>query len=647
MVESGHWPYRCLMLRWVVAAAFGMVLALSQAQVLPRNYAVEVSAQIGRSPAQISLSWVPDANATNYTIWRRSSVLETWRQLSSVAGSVNSFLDSDVQSNALFEYQVLKKTSAGYSGAGYVASAIDLVPNLDRGRVLLMVENVLAGALQPELQQLESDLVGEGWTVALRTVDSGSPVATVRDLIKEEHAATPVRTVFLIGHTPVAYSGNINPDGHANHRGAWPADVYFSELNSNWTDSSVTSTNAERDTNWNVPGDGKFDQSTLPSDVDVEIGRVDLSDLTCFSNKASSRSELDLMRQYFAKDHAWRSGKMSMPRRGLILDVIGIRGRGPLSDGGWRNFTAMFGSQNVVELTGETYFSKLTRESFLWTYAAGGGTYTSADGVGTSDDFALSDVRAVFTMFIGSYFGDWNEESNFLRAALGSGNILTASWSGYPHWFVHHMALGETIGFSARLTQNNATNGPYLPSNGRARQVHVALMGDPTLRMHPFPPPPQVTATDIGPAVTVRWLPADSTALGYHVLRAPSQAGPFQLLTSTGVVQGLSFSDSSPFRGGVYMVRAVRLEDGGSGTYVNASAGTISAPLGVQNPPIAPQLALRTGSSGLELLLFPPGLPNVRIDESSNLVNWTPLPGASLQNPLPGPVRFYRARVNP
>src|SRR5256885_12785697 len=29
---------------------------------------------------------------------------------------------------------------------------------------------------------------------------------------------------------------------------------------------------------------------------------------------------------------------------------------------------------------------------------------------------ALGDIKAVFTMFLGSYFGDWDNESNFLRS---------------------------------------------------------------------------------------------------------------------------------------------------------------------------------------------------------------------------------------
>ena len=59
-------------------------------------------------------------------------------------------------------------------------------------------------------------------------------------------------------------------------------------------------------------------------------------------------------------------------------------------------------------------------------------------------------------MFFGSYFGDWDSPNNFLRAPLATPTYtLTSAWAGRPYWMFHHMALGETIGFSTRLTQNN------------------------------------------------------------------------------------------------------------------------------------------------------------------------------------------------
>src|SRR6185436_10386329 len=81
------------------------------------------------------------------------------------------------------------------------------------------------------------------------------------------------------------YSGQINPDFHADHLGAWPADAYYGDMDGNWTDNSVNYTqtlntdpvDAARLTN--RPGDGKFDQNQFPSAIELEVGRVDLSNM--------------------------------------------------------------------------------------------------------------------------------------------------------------------------------------------------------------------------------------------------------------------------------------------------------------------------------------------------------------------------------
>jgi hypothetical protein len=73
--------------------------------------------------------------------------------------------------------------------------------------------------------------------------------------------------------------------------------------------------------------------------------------------------------------------------------------------------------------------------------------------VGSTSDFANGPVKSVFNMLFGSYFGDWENQNNFLRASIAAeGYTLTNCWAGRPNWHFHHMALGETIGYGTRLT---------------------------------------------------------------------------------------------------------------------------------------------------------------------------------------------------
>src|SRR5262249_49930055 len=158
------------------------------------------------------------------------------------------------------------------------------------------------------------------------------------------------------------------------------------------------------------------------------------------------------------------------------------------------------------------------------------------------------------TMFLGSYFGDWDNESNFLRAPLGSGYCLTTSWAGRPHWFYHHMGLGETIGRSTIASQNNEYGGVYPVANQYTRLGHVALLGDPTLRMHPVVPPSNLQANSNGSTITLTWNASnDADVVGYHVYRGGGPNGQFARLTSTPI-SGTSFTDSGNVTGATYMV---------------------------------------------------------------------------------------------
>ena len=102
-------------------------------------------------------------------------------------------------------------------------------------------------------------------------------------------------------------------------------------MDGTWTDSSVNSTAASDVRNQNVPGDGKFDQSSLPSDVELEVGRVDLHDMPAFSSK----TELDLLRQYLDKDHAFLHANIPALREGLIDDNFGEFSGEAFAASGW------------------------------------------------------------------------------------------------------------------------------------------------------------------------------------------------------------------------------------------------------------------------------------------------------------------------
>jgi hypothetical protein len=437
------------------------------------------------------------------------------------------------------------------------------------GTVLLLVDNQLADSLASEIARLEIDLIRDGYRVSRRDVQHDTPVPQVKDLIVAECQADPtISTLLLLGNITVPYSGNIQ-GAHANHRGAWPADVYYGELDGVWTDSIVNNTTASRPANHNVPGDGKFDQTYVPSHVDLMVGRVDLSRMPAFAD-----GEIGLMRRYLNKDHAFRTGEVVVRCRGRIDDNVGEAFGAAYACAGWRNFTAMFGPGKIR--TGN-WLPTLESNDYLFAYGCGPGSYTSCGGVATTTDFATKTIYAVFTMLMGSYFGDWDNTNNLLRAPLGTeGYPLTCCWVGRPTWHFHHMALGYPVGYGARLTQNNHTL--YMIGYG-GNQVHIGLMGDPTLKLHPVRPPSglDIACFPAG-AVTLAWdAPDDSMVVGYHVYRSDDLRGTFARLNAQAI-EDTTYVDTSPIAGwDVYMVRAIKLETTGSGTYLNLSSGAIDS----------------------------------------------------------------------
>jgi hypothetical protein len=608
----------------MLAAALLLGASVGSKAVNPQDYAVQVVAQVETAPPRIVLQWPLGSFATGYTVSRKLLGEQTWAALATLPAAATGFIDSNIVASAGYEYEIAQSNTDGLLAYGYIYAGMEVPFPEARGRIVLVVDSTYANDLAAELSQLQQDLVGDGWTVLRHDVLRAGAPGDVKALVLADYQADSSNTkaVFLFGHVPVPYSGDIDPDMHQNHLGAWPADVFYGELSGTWTDSTVTDVSAEDPRNHNVPGDGKFDQSAIPGTVVLQVGRVDFNDLPSFA----PRTELDLLRQYLSKDHAFRFKAFDLARRGLIRDNFGdINGDAPATDA-WRAFPAFFGPGQISVIGAGQFFPTLDSASYLWVYGGGGGEYYQADGVGSTSDFAAQRPQAAFFMLDGSYFGDWDSTDNLLRAVLASaGDGLVAAWTGLPHWFMHHMALGGTIGFSTLITANN--QGLYKNHiNLSASQVHISLMGDPTLRMHVVAPPTNLTAVSLPDnSVVLAWTASKDVVQGYYVYRADSLAGPFARLTRS-FVTGTTYTESgAPLGQKSYMVRAIKLEQSGSGSYYNPSQGVFTSVAGADE---IESIARQEGGSALLQFAGAPGVAYT-VEASQDLVNWIPLGGGA------------------
>jgi hypothetical protein len=534
------------------------------------DYAVELSAAVQESPAQITLRWKPRSiDAPEYHIWKKAKKDTSWGTEIAILPAADSvYTDASVVVDSAYEYQVEAigswLTSTGYIYAGIKAPAIH-----SRGTLVLLVDSTFSDSCADRITRLMRDIRGDGWQVIRHDFSRSVPCTAIKSVIISDRATNPdVKAVLLLGHIAVPYSGDYTED-HTNHIGAYPADVYYSCLDGVFTDVSAYDVSSDHLPNHNVPGDGKFDQSTIPAPASLQVSRIDFNNMYYFH-----QTEVQLMNSYLDRDHSYKMDSLGIRHRALINDNFGPFAGEAFASSAWRNFSTSVGRDSEYVIP---FVPSLADSSFQWAYGCGGGSFVSAAGVGTTSDFVSNPVNGIFVLLFGSYFGDWDADNDFLRAPLcASTPALTSCWAGRPHWFFHHMPLGENIGYSAWLAQNNA--GLYVPQTTYAQDMHIALMGDLTLRTDYIQPASGLVIRPVtGAGATISWrASADAAVLGYYVYRSDAEFGNYQRISS--LVTGTSFSDRAGTSGlKYYMVRPVKLQSTPSGKYYNPGIGIVDS----------------------------------------------------------------------
>lgn len=581
-----------------------------------KGFSVTVEAKVQSSPKPaITLTWNSDDRAESYAVFRKDPTMHSWSDqaewgsaIANLGKDVLTYTDENVTPGIAYEYQVLKvctpagiktlnlgvtDTVTSYFGSGYILSGINVSPILSRGTVILLIDSTMVSPLSAEIARLEQDLKNELWTVVKRTAPRATAfnpeaVATTKEIIFSIIEKNPNEqySILLLGRIPVPYSGLMAPDGHSpDHVGAWPADVYYADFDGEWADESINSNGASRAENKNIPGDGKFDKSANDADIKYPIGRIDFYNLTSFAE-----TEVQLLKRYLDKNHAFRSGEIKPVYSATVDDNFGAYGEG-FSGSAYRGFGGLVGKDNIVA-NREFLDSTITT---MFSYGCGAGSYTSCAGVGGIAEFSKRPITSVFTMIFGSYFGDWDSKDNVMRSVVASrGTVLTTGWAARPHWFFHPMGLGKPIGEVLLGAQNNTQQ--YLPAiyntkrypggvyyQVAPRGTHIALIGDPTLRMTsnmPIETPKNIGVTSTVSA-QIDWESVPN-ASGYLLYKSTSETGPFEALTPNPITE-TTFQDMNANwkQDVVYQVRAVMLRETKSGSFYEVSAPNTSKKINV------------------------------------------------------------------
>ncbi|MBX3102231.1 MAG: hypothetical protein KF690_06970 [Bacteroidetes bacterium] len=550
-----------------------------------RDYCVLLQAEpvtVSGQP-RLRINWEAIPEAVYYYVDRKAVTEATFPAIPRkvITDGTTEYTDTGLTPGQRYEYRVrAANTSLNLIALGHIYAGLEAPVTHSSGSVALVIDSTFRQSLAPEIARIQEDLWADGFRVLTYYVDrtQDTPPA-IRDSLRTLYARRPAGSAFyvcLLGRVPVPYSGNIAPDGHSpDHQGAWPADVYYADLDGSetWTDESVDNAVADRSENRNVPGDGKFDQNDIPGALEARVGRVDMYNLPAFG-----LSEETLLRRYLDKNHAFRTRQIVPEDRAFVRDEFQTccqAAVSPFASTAWRNYTAFFGADSVKEIpVSDGLFDSLSTHSFRCGFAGGGGMYPSIVGFGTTDSFVVNAPKVVFWAMIGSYFGDWDTPDNVMRAALASeGWGLASFWAGRPYWPLHTLALGEPIGLSAWQAQGA---GATVYGNDYGHQmVHITLLGDPTLRLE-YPAAPVNAAFSNG-SLTWEAPPGEEAPLGYYVYGKTPEGADFELLTPTPLTETSIIPAFEACGTGVadmlFRVRALYLVQNASGTHYRLSPG--------------------------------------------------------------------------
>jgi hypothetical protein len=573
----------------------------------------------------ISLAWPTNQYGNVVQIWRRNYTNKpaqwpAWRSIYTNAGSpvaTGAFNDTNVTSGVHYEYLLQVGSTNKSCGATinyghyafqYINAGVNIPLRDQRGKVILLVERGITNALDAELSTLVDDLRGDGYKVyrhevAAVDVSNGAPwftaVTNTKGMIVADYNTDPSSdwTIFIVGHVPIPYAGDSSPGFHSDNVGAHPADWYYADTNAAaWTDSMVNNKTSDWADAHNVPGDGKFDQSQLPSVPEMRLGRIDLRNMPAFG-----MTEVELLRQYLNRNHQWRHKQFTVRDRALVGTNSSVTVP-PYEVYG--SYSALFGNGTNYDVGNWLTTATNAANCYLMASSHGNGSYTTDLLLGSTTDFAASSLYSVFNSMYGSYYGDWDsamhpndvmlaplcttgytlglyyreQQVNMNPSSMGE-PYADDIWSAAANWFAAPSAQYIQVGY---WYTNGST---YL--NPQRLANYTQYFGDPTLRIRQVAPPADVLVNVSGSDIVLTWTAAADTGIaGYHVYRAPmADQNGFIRLTTNPTTSPYTNADAASMAY-MYMVRTVKLEQSASRSYYNGSQGIIATSM---LRPVAPR----------------------------------------------------------
>ena len=359
--------------------------------------------------------------------------------------------------------------------------------------VAVVVEQGLytGGAISAGLTQYLADITAQGYNPILTTnFTTDSAPADLRTHLANQYATQGLAGAVFVGHLPVATvytagSGDISGEFH-------PSDLYYTDLDGSWTSSGAHGYLPDTHTD----GSGNVGP-------EIWLGILTTWNLTLLH---PGRTEASLLNDYFAKNHAYRTGAVIVPRTGLAytddewghqirVDALTLAVEGAVNDV-WNDPTTP-----GDDTTAANYKWRLANESYEHVLLSSHSSATahSMNGSVNNSDLAALDPEVLFyNLFccsaaryteFGYIGGEYIFGDGLGLVAVGS----TKTGSMQSHTMADYfepLGLGETFGQAMLDWWNLAVDPGGHTDTERAWSYGMTTIGDPLLLTQPYIPEP-------------------------------------------------------------------------------------------------------------------------------------------------------------
>jgi hypothetical protein len=165
------------------------------------------------------------------------------------------------------------------------------------GAFLVVVESSLLAPLQAELIRYLDDLTIAGWEPILLSFSGGTP-ENLRGTLQTYWASDSIKGALLVGDLPQAWYElyeDFDNDGQPDN--PWmvqfPCDLFYMDMTGDWYDGNLN---------------GVYDTHLNDWQPEIFVGQLISSPIG---------NEVELLRNYFDKNHAFRTGQLYLPGLGL------------------------------------------------------------------------------------------------------------------------------------------------------------------------------------------------------------------------------------------------------------------------------------------------------------------------------------------